>query len=268
MQTKDAYRILRLKPGAGPEEVKKAFRGLAFQLHPDLNPGDPHAGRHFQRINEAYVHLKQEFEAGTIPGGSSRESARPRPEPQAKPRPQKRYYGTDTNPGKARPEPERKPPPGPSARTAGGNGDGEEVLREILKDPFARQVFEDIYSQIRKGGDGSEIRRVRPRKKKSLRLNWGDKEYSLDLGKGILGGAKSWVKGWMDDEQTVELPPGVLRPGSRVRLQVRQGWSGKNKAVEVTLPDDYVVGRAIRLKGLGRKLGPWKGDLYLRLLVK
>jgi molecular chaperone DnaJ len=38
--------------------------------------------------------------------------------------------------------------------------------------------------------------------------------------------------------------------------------------LEVTLPPDFAPGRPIRLKGLGRHFGPWKGDLYLHLLAK
>ncbi len=53
-----------------------------------------------------------------------------------------------------------------------------------------------------------------------------------------------------------------------MRLQVRQGWNGKPVTVEVTLPLDYKAGRPVRLKGLGRKFGPWVGDLYVRLLVR
>jgi molecular chaperone DnaJ len=45
-------------------------------------------------------------------------------------------------------------------------------------------------------------------------------------------------------------------------------FSGLPRTVEITLPPDFVVGRPIRLKGLGRKLGPFTGDLYLRILAK
>jgi molecular chaperone DnaJ len=38
--------------------------------------------------------------------------------------------------------------------------------------------------------------------------------------------------------------------------------------VEVTLPGDYQPGRPVRLRGMGRRFGPWKGDLYLRIIPK
>ncbi|MFP4315165.1 MAG: molecular chaperone DnaJ, partial [Desulfovibrionales bacterium] len=37
---------------------------------------------------------------------------------------------------------------------------------------------------------------------------------------------------------------------------------------DLTIPTDYVPGRPIRLQGLGKRIGPWRGDLYIRLLPK
>ncbi|MDX2230961.1 MAG: J domain-containing protein [Leptolyngbyaceae cyanobacterium bins.349] len=48
------YDILGVGKDAPPEEVKKAFRKLARQYHPDLNPGDKQAEDRFKDINEAY----------------------------------------------------------------------------------------------------------------------------------------------------------------------------------------------------------------------
>lgn len=51
---KDYYSILGLDKDAGEEDVKKAFRKLALQYHPDKNPGDKSAEEKFKEINEAY----------------------------------------------------------------------------------------------------------------------------------------------------------------------------------------------------------------------
>jgi curved DNA-binding protein len=48
------YDILGVNKDATPEEVKKAFRKLARQYHPDLNPGNQEAEDRFKDINEAY----------------------------------------------------------------------------------------------------------------------------------------------------------------------------------------------------------------------
>ena len=54
---KECYEVLRLEKGADLQAVKRAYRRRAFELHPDLNPGNPEAGRQFQILNEAYVAL-------------------------------------------------------------------------------------------------------------------------------------------------------------------------------------------------------------------
>lgn len=54
VQYKDYYRILGVDRKAGEQEIKQAYRKLARQYHPDVNPGDKQAEAHFKDINEAY----------------------------------------------------------------------------------------------------------------------------------------------------------------------------------------------------------------------
>jgi curved DNA-binding protein len=49
----DYYKILGVNKNATADEIKKAYRKLARQHHPDLNPNNPAAGKLFQQINEA-----------------------------------------------------------------------------------------------------------------------------------------------------------------------------------------------------------------------
>jgi molecular chaperone DnaJ len=51
---KDYYAALGVEPNASPEEIKKAFRRLARESHPDANPGDPEAEARFRQAAEAY----------------------------------------------------------------------------------------------------------------------------------------------------------------------------------------------------------------------
>src|SRR5215467_4915915 len=51
---RDYYEVLGVARGASEAEVKKAFRGLARELHPDVNAHDPAAEEKFKEAAEAY----------------------------------------------------------------------------------------------------------------------------------------------------------------------------------------------------------------------
>jgi molecular chaperone DnaJ len=52
--SRDYYGILGLKEGASYEDIKKRFRQLALQYHPDRNPDDPISEKMFKLVAEAY----------------------------------------------------------------------------------------------------------------------------------------------------------------------------------------------------------------------
>src|SRR5690606_6581677 len=83
MAKRDYYETLGVDRDASTDALKKAYRKLAMQYHPDRNPGDAKAEQSFKEINEAYDVLKDAqkraaydrfghaaFEAGGPPPGS------------------------------------------------------------------------------------------------------------------------------------------------------------------------------------------------------
>ncbi|MCD8001500.1 MAG: molecular chaperone DnaJ [Oscillospiraceae bacterium] len=53
-EKRDYYEVLGLQKGASDDEIKKAYRKLAKQYHPDLHPGDKTCEERFKEIGEAY----------------------------------------------------------------------------------------------------------------------------------------------------------------------------------------------------------------------
>lgn len=331
LSLKDCYEVLRLEKGADLQAVKRAYRRRAFELHPDLNPGNPEASRQFQLLNEAYVALSALLKPA--------EEAREAQARQQESRKDENRGGTDAGTGQRQAEgatdahatqndarnstqagtagsgrPESGTSGGTSASAPGSAAGGaqsgaagqdrrtagaqqayaeQDVLRDLLNDPFARRVFEDIYSELNRqqadrqreeprpaGGqqrprpEPTRPRAETPGKNAGVHKNttlhqgniaWGTDNWNRDFSKGITGVVKDWLRRQIDDEQSLHLPAARLAPGRRIRLQIRRGISDERHTVEVTLPPDFVVGKPVRLRGLGKRVGPWQGDLYLTI---
>ncbi|MBD5642098.1 MAG: DnaJ domain-containing protein [Desulfovibrio sp.] len=261
---RECYEILQLQKGADLEAVKKAYRKRAFELHPDLNPGNLEASRQFQLLNEAYVALS----AMLKPVEEARQKARAA-QKQAGPAGRQEAEKAAQEQAKAEKEAEK-------ASTAYAEQD---VLRDLLNDPFARRVFEDIYSELNRKQEPPrqekpqtppppppprpERPQAAPRPARQERVAAPLWEKGQD--KGVKGVVKDWLRRQIDEEQTLRLPAARLAPGRKVRLQIRRGFSDEVSSIEVTLPPDFTIGKPVRLRGLGKRVGPWQGDLYLTI---
>ena len=287
LSLRQCYETLGLEEGAGLEELKSAYRRRAFELHPDLHPDNPHAGRDFQVVNEAYVILakilppRQNRPEEKAPGGAdaastrqerARENSRENPADAASARPE-----ADEAAGEHHEETRRDRRDRDAARhtrrAAHAAYAKEDLLRDLLDDPFARRVFEDIYAQMQDARDSSPPPpQSNPGEHNASQAHaetvWGKEHLNLDFSRGIGNAVKTWMRRQLDEEQTFHLPPSVLRPGARIRLQIRRGMSDELSTVEIKLPWDYTEGKPVRLKGMGRRLGRRQGDLYLTLVAK
>jgi DnaJ-class molecular chaperone len=119
--TKDYYQILNVSRTAPDEEIKKAYRRLALQCHPDRNPGDSHAEEKFKEISEAY---------GVLIDPEKRRRYD-----------QIRDYGFDQ---------------GAQGRDFGYTQ--EDIFRDVFSNPFAREVFRDLTNEFNRSGFRSDNR--------------------------------------------------------------------------------------------------------------
>ncbi len=74
----DLYQRLGIKRGASEEEVKKAYRSLAKQLHPDRNTDNPKAGERFSAVTAAYDLLSDKDKRARYDRGEIDEDGNPK----------------------------------------------------------------------------------------------------------------------------------------------------------------------------------------------
>lgn len=263
MNTQECHRILNVGPHASLDDVKSAYRKLAFKFHPDLNKS-PEAATRFREINEAYVLLIDTL------GKTKTKKQRPRRETtdqkRAKAKPDQGAKAYARQQAKASSSQDTTQKESTRSKSQQFYYHEEEVLKNLLNDPFARKVFEDIYSQVKK--ENPDFTGPVSVNQRTLTLRLGKKRFNLNLSSDIGAGIRRWCTSQLDYEQIVHFPSHTLMPGRKIKITVNQRFSKGPKTIEVTLPHNFMIGRPIRLKGLGRRLGPFKGDLLLRVLPK
>ena len=280
----DLYKELGVAKGASPDEIKKVYKKLAGQLHPDKNPGDQKVEARFKAVNRAYQVLKDP-EKRRLYDDFGEESLR-----------------EGFNPAAARAY--RDAAQAAGARRARGGGINFEDLAGGRESAGFGDLFGDLFGGSRgarrggavKGSDvasevaidfvsairGAELR---------LRLQDGGEEVTVRVPPGAGEGDKVRVAGH-GAPSPMGGPPGDLLITVRVNphpfferdgldlylnLPITVGEAHRGAKVRVPTPDGPVTltvpkhaqsGQEARLKGKGVKRAGKQGDLYARFLIK
>jgi len=263
---KDYYRILGVSRNAPAEEIKKAYRSLALQYHPDRNPDDPSAEEKFKEISEAYGVLIDKDKRNRYD--------------------RMRDYGFD--------------------REYPGRGFGysqEDIFRDVFTNPYANEVFRDLakefsrygvrfdnrfFDQVFFGGKGTVFGGVfvfgpgmfkrqfysrrhrqvtpenKPALKKSLLGKIGEK-----VGRFILNKVfdPQWGSTSADLHYNLSITPEEAVRGAEKRIALKRASTTEKLLVKI--PPGIRSGTNLRLrgKGKGRSRGGRVGDLYLTIEI-
>src|SRR5580658_8736958 len=80
MATQTPYEVLGVKSDASPDDIRKVYRKLAKELHPDLNPGKPEAEARFKTVTAAYDLLSDADKRARYDRGEIDEGGAERPQ--------------------------------------------------------------------------------------------------------------------------------------------------------------------------------------------
>ena len=275
----DPYKELGVSRGASADEIKKAFRKLAKELHPDKNPGNREADERFKRVTAAFDLLgdaekRAKFDRGEIDadgreqfrgfGGGSRGGPGGSPFGQAGAQ-RGGFENIDLDElfggmfgGGAR---AGGPRGGFSARGADVKATLEISLEDSISGATRRIQFSDgrtLDVTIPKGAADGQVIRLRGQGAPGAagRSEAGDALITLKIAPHpvfLRDGADLTM------DLPVSLPDAVL--GGKVPVQTPEG------TVNMTIPPGSNSGRVLRLKGRGAFVGGKRGDLLAKLMI-
>ena len=197
----DYYATLGVSRTASAEEIKKAYRKLARENHPDLHPDDPKAKEKFQQVQNAFDVLNDPKKREMFD----------------------RYGSAYESMGGGGPQGAR---PWPGAGGPRGGGGGPEGYDVNLEDLFAGGGggFADLFKQFGGRGRGGSARRNVPEEGADL-----EHDLSIPFASAVLGG-EAQIAVQRGDGRTetirVKIPAGI-EDGKKIRLR-GQGEPGAN----------------------------------------
>ncbi|HEY3499347.1 MAG TPA: J domain-containing protein [Polyangiaceae bacterium] len=277
----DFYKDLGVARDASADDIKKAYRKLASQLHPDKNPGDKKSEARFKVVNRAHQVLSDpekrklydEFGEDALREGFDSQAAR--------------AYRAATRGGRVRSG------GGPRLEDLFGAAQGGGGFGDMLNDLFSgggrrrgpmqgsdlqSEVTVDFVSAIR----GAELR---------LRVQDGGEEVKVRIPPGAGNGDRVRVPGHgapggnggppgdlvltirvaahphferdgLDLYLDLPISPGEAFRGAKVRVPTVDG------SVTLSVPKHAQSGQVARLKGKGVKRQNQQGDLYVRFQIR
>ncbi|HXY74001.1 MAG TPA: DnaJ domain-containing protein [Dehalococcoidales bacterium] len=252
---KDYYRVLGVPENATPEEIKAAYRKLAFKYHPDVNPGnEKEAGETFKEINEAYgvlsdTNKRQQYDFARKSG----------------------YVG---------------------AGAPNFSYSQSDIFNDIFSNPAAAEELNRMFGQAGFRFDREFVNQTffggRGRAFVFTFGSWPQepqpnvvtsKPGFIDrmMMKSVMGLTRFSVKALtgvdipmpqesLDEHDELLITEADAKSGTEKRYVVKHGLSRKKLMVKI--PAGVQEGTAIRLKGMGKKKKKDSGDLYLHLRFK
>ncbi len=243
MQYKDYYEVLGVNKEASQSEIKKKYRKLAKQYHPDANPGDKNAEEKFKSINEAYEVLgdkdkrkkyNQFGSEGQFYNGMNFDPSQ---------------YGYDNNVKY-------------KYHTTGGNNDFSDFFNMFFG---GASGFNDIFGGTRR----QNSRFARPTKGENI-----EAEIEITLEQAYSGVEKkvSLIINGAKKSLSFKVPAGIM-PGEKIRfaMQGKQSVNGGEKG-DLVLKVKLKPNTAYVLEGLNitqtLDLTPWEAALGTEVVVK